>query len=123
MFVSIRRIANTLLVISVLSFSLNLLSSVSLQCGGGNTGCLATAFSAPFLETTFSNYSQVSFVTFQTTPSYVEATGMTLAEFNTAVQLISGYMLFIAVLILIVLECLELHYIRKFFRNSRKLSA
>ncbi len=121
MLASIRRIGNALVIVSVVSLSLSLLSSVSLHCGSGEKGCLATVFTASFLETDFTDY-KASLVVSQTSPMYVEGGGFTLAELNTFVQLTSGYILLVAVLILIALECLELHYIRRFFQSRIKKS-
>lgn len=118
---SLRRIADILLALGVLSLSISMLSSVSIECGTGDSGCLATVLTASFTKPDYDISHLSSPATAETTPIVgALENGVTLAEFNTAIQLVSAYALLIAVLILIGLECLELHYIRRFFGHKKK---
>lgn len=115
---SLRRIADALLALGVLSLSISMLSSVSIECGTGESGCLASVLTASF---TTPDYSVNHFtMAGETTPIQQVDSGITLSEFNTAVQLISAYALLIAVVILIGLECLELRYLRQFLGRKKK---
>lgn len=115
---SIRRIGNVLLMVSVLSLSLSMLSSVSALCAQGGTDCFAAAFSA--LGEVNPEYTW-SAQTAESTPTH--GTGLigetASVDVWTVFQIVSGYTLLIAVLILIVLECLELHYLRKLFHYRK----
>lgn len=121
MLASLRRIADTLLALGVLSLSISMLSTVSVECGTGESGCLASVLTASFTKPDYDISHLSSPATAETTPIVGALdTGVTLAEFNTAIQLVSAYTLLVAVLILIGLECLELHYIRRFLRRAKK---
>ncbi len=115
---SVRRIGNALLIVSVLSVSLGMLSSVSALCSQGGTECFAAAFSA--LGNSQPEYTW-SAQTAQSTPLHgiglIGETGG--VDMWTVFQMVSGYALLTAVLILIVLECLELHYLRKLFHYRK----
>lgn len=118
---SLRRIADTLLALGVLSLSISMLSSVSIECGMGESGCLASVLTASFTKPDYSIAHLSSPATAETTPIVGNLEkGVTLSELNTAVQLVSAYALLIAVLVLIGLECLELHYIRRFLKRAKK---
>jgi hypothetical protein len=120
MFASLRRIADTLLALGVLSLSISMLSSVSVECGTGESGCVASVLTASFITPEYSlDYTQL---TAESTPVAHTKTGMTLTEFNSAVQLVSAYALLVAVLILVGLECVEPRYIRRILKSRRKTS-
>ncbi len=118
MIASIRRIGNALLLIGVFSMSVSLLSSISVGCGVESEGCLATVFSATALKTDFTKY-QVNPTVAETSLVSREAP-VTLDEFNSLVQIVSGYTLLVSVLVLIILECFELHYIREFLSLEKR---
>jgi hypothetical protein len=119
MLVSLRRIADALLALGVLSLSISMLSSVSMECGNGDSGCLATVLTASFATPDFR--SSQHHIMAESTPASSAGTALTLAEFNTAVQLISAYTLLVAVLVLIGLECVELRYLRRFLKSKKRL--
>jgi hypothetical protein len=119
---SLRRIADTLLALGVLSLSISMLSSVSIECGTGESGCVASVLTASFATPDFNTSHLSSPYTAETTPIVGTVNdGMTLTEFNTAIQLVSAYALLVAVLVLIGLECLELHYLKRFLRFKKKV--
>lgn len=121
MLASLRRIADVLLALGVLSLSISMLSSVSIECGTGESGCLASVLTASFTKPDYSIAHLSSPATAETTPiAGTLEKGVTLAELNTAVQLVSAYALLIAVLVLIGLECLELRYLRRFLRYKKQ---
>ena len=116
---SLRCIADTLLALGVLSLSISMLSSVSIECGSRESGCLASVLTASF--TTPQYAFDYSHQTAETTPVIGTINNrMTLSEFNTIVQLVSAYALLVSVLVLIGLECVELHYLKRFLRFKRK---
>jgi hypothetical protein len=116
MFTSLRRIGNTLLVVSVLSLSLTFLSSLTVQCAGTSSGCLAALFFGIEPVEYLTDFSDFSIA--QTTIA-VPSEGV---GFVALIQLVSAYGLLVAVGILIILELFELYYIRKFlrFRKMRR---
>lgn len=111
MLASLRRIGNALLFVSVLSLGLSLLSAVSLKCGAGAQGCLATAFTAYTPAPYVSDFSIA-----MSTPFSKD-----INDFATLIQITSSYALVVAVGILIALECVELHYMRQMFKGVRTL--
>ena len=106
---SIRRIANILLIVGVLGLSYSFLSTLSFQCGFDSRGCMATLFGV--MEP--AQYESSLTVT-QTTESML-LEGISLLA---VLQLMSAYLLLIAVVVLVVLECIELHYLRQFTQGK-----
>ena len=114
---SIRRIASTLLFMSVLSLGLGTLSSFVSECGTGTSGCLASVLS-------FSNISTQStpdFSTVGSTASYRGDPATDTAWLMELIRAMSVAGLFVAVTILIILECFELYYIRTLLHARKKL--
>ncbi len=110
---SVRRIANTLIVVGVLSMSLSALSSLSINCGAGGAGCLAQLIGTYDIASYETNTAIA-----RSTVSYVEGgAAVTLSDVNAFVQATSMYILLLAVIMLVLLECLELHYIRRLVKR------
>ncbi len=102
---SLRRIGNVLVTLSITGLFFGLLSSLSFQCGSGTEGCLANVYWGVQYDTQYASDMMTAVTT-----SAIPATSF---EWTLFIQLVSGYTLLIAVGILIALECVELHYIRR----------
>lgn len=102
---TVRRIGNILFVLSVVGLCVGFVSSLSLQCGNGVDGCLANLY--------WGIHDGVQYESDLTTAVSTIAIPTPDFGWSPFIQLVSGYLLLIAVGILIVLEGIELHYIRK----------
>jgi hypothetical protein len=107
---SLRSIANTLLVVSVLGLFVTTLGSLSFQCGTGAEGCMAALFGS---------FEPAPYVTDFGQAQTTAATPLEGSGWVMFVQLVSVYALFTAVAILVILECLELYYLRKMVHSRR----
>ncbi len=107
---SLRRIANALLFVGVLGLSYSFLGSLSFQCGVDSRGCMAALFGVvePLPYTSIHGTAET------TVQALLQGVGLL-----AFVQLLSAYLLLIAVVVLIALECIELHYLRQFIQQKR----
>jgi hypothetical protein len=102
-----------LLIVGVLGLSYSFVSTLSFQCGLESKGCMAALF-ASFEYPAY----QANFSVAQSTAA-LPIDGVGLVPF---IQLVSGYTLLIAVGLLIVLECIELYYLRRFMGRKGNFS-
>ncbi len=110
---SFRNIANALLAVGAIGLFVGTLGSLSFQCGTNANGCIAALFGsfepAPYVT----DFGQAQ----TTAAAPVDGTG-----WFTFIQLVSVYILFFAVAALVVLECIELHYLRRMVGSRRSFS-
>lgn len=109
---------NALLATGVLSLSLVTLSQVTFQCSTDRVGCLAAAvsFSAPHMVT------PEPFVLESTAVSTVALVENTPSMSNFLIEFIrvtSVYLILVGVVILVLLELRELHYLKRLTRRVK----
>lgn len=109
---SIRRITNVLLMVGILGLTYSFLSSLTFHCGLESKGCMA----ALFASFEYPQYQSDLGVAQATPPVLLEGIGIL-----AFIQLLSAYVLLLAVLALVVLECIELHYLRQFLAKKHAL--
>lgn len=110
---SLRRIASILLVLSVVGLCVGFMGSLSIHCGSGEKdGCLANLYWGVQYSTPY----EPDLGTAQSTATVLSPN----IGWVIFIQLVSGYALLIAIGILIVLESIELHYIRKALQMRQK---
>lgn len=115
---SLRRISVALLGVGVVALSGATAVQVVALCGSGGAACLtaAVSFGVPSYEAAWPSASLTTGIS----TAAVATTEPTMAEFLLEFfQVTSIYLIFIAVSLLVVLECLELYYIRRLFRRHR----
>lgn len=115
---SIRRIANALLFVAVIGLALNTVSVISTSCGSNTENCFASAVWA--FVTPDTHYAPDLAVAQSTRAVGEDFKAFSLSHINAVVQVLSLYLLLLAVFILIALECLELYYFRKVFGKKAR---
>ena len=119
---STRRIGVALLTIGILAQSIATGFLVVRSCGEEGTGCLASAVVFGFPEfntevpTTLSSHTALA-----TTPGAAINEPSVLEGYFAMVQVTGLYLILVAVLMLVALESVELHYLRKIIKK-RKLA-
>ena len=108
---SIRNIATASLMVGLLSFSTVTIQQIAKYCADGQSACLAAAvsFGVSSVEIPLTNISTDQS---GSTPVSSEASSMR-GFIITLVQVTSVYLILISVIVLVVLEALELRYLRK----------
>jgi hypothetical protein len=111
MLLSIRRVANALLLCGIGALAAGTLYGISQFCGEGGTNCLLA--SVGFVETPQLAIELPTTEASGSSQAILEATTPFWFVFFSVVQLTGVYVLLAGLIGLLVLECFELHYIRQ----------